>query len=210
MKDRCKRICGSESEHCFIDNKKQVACIADMVSNKVAGVLAVIELTAGEDDKNKIIANLNKIMKAVDELDSWVKFLQIVHDLRELNALLSEDGINEKRKEIRYPFPEFYQKYIVLKVWTSGFFVECRLKDFSASGLQFKCPEPIDIDSVKECTLSTNHIIKKSVSFKIRVRHCKKLNGEFLIGSRIKKVSDSMSFNFFRNVYDFIAEPLQK
>lgn len=210
MKERCRQICGDDVEHCFINNKKQIACIADIVINKVFGITSFIELVKQEKQNDKVNEYFNEILKKMQELIDWVKFLQIAHDLKTLISFPDETKIPEKRKEMRFPFPEIYQKYIVLKINISGLFVPVTLINFSQHGLQFKCHEPLDINSVRDCTFLTKHIIEKEVSFKVRVKHCEKHNEEFIIGGLIEEVSDGVSFNFFKSVHDYILEILLK
>lgn len=177
-----------------------------MVINKVSGIKEIIEITLADNQHEKITENLTEALKSINELTNWVKFLQIAHDLRLLSSLSYGNKTHEKRKEIRYPLPEIYQKHISLKINVSGSWVPVLLTNFSQRGVQFKCPEPLDSGAVYECVLFTVHRINKAVSFKARIKYCTKHEREFVIGATIEEIADAISFNFFEDVYNFIME----
>ncbi|MCL4476778.1 MAG: PilZ domain-containing protein [Nitrospirae bacterium] len=206
MHERCRRICGDDKERCFIGNKKQIDCIADMVINKVFGISSIIEISMGESAPEKIRENLSHAVRTMDELILWVKFLQIAHDLRELSSLSYESGVHEKRRELRFPLPGIHQKYILMKVKIADSFVPVVIKNFSPHGIQFTCPEPLVPDTVRDCILLSTHGIKKEVSFKVKVRYCTKQGPAFVVGVQTEDISDKVSFNFFKSVHDFIMQ----
>ncbi len=196
--------------NCFINNKKQIACIADMVINKVFGISSVVEIALKENLKEDIVERLDLALKETQELIDWIKFLQIANDLKTLISASEANREKEQRTEMRFPLPEIYRQYIALKINTFGVYNPVTLLNFSRSGLQFKSLFPLEINSVRECILVTSHIISKEVSFTIITRHCIKDNSGYIIGGQIEKVSDSTSFDFFKNIYDYVIEILQK
>ncbi len=200
---RCRRICGGTREHCFIDNEKQIICIADMIINKVTGIKGIIEMAARPDQNKGLPEVLDRISVSLDELINWVRYLQITHDLRELSDLTFESRTEERRKEKRYPLPGIYQRFITLRIGGPGSRFQALLLDFSPRGVKFRSPGPFDIDSKVECTLTT---AGREVSLSARVRHCMEEGGEYVIGAEIEEVSDDTSFNFFRDVHSLLIE----
>lgn len=204
LKDRCRQICGDEAQNCFVGNKRQIDCIADMVINKVSVSKAMIEsalLNVPEGDSREY---LDLALSSMADLSNWIKFLQVAHDLRELSAAAIE-GAPERRAEARFPLPGIYRKYIGMTLYLSGASIEVELVDFSQRGMRFNCPVRLDMDSTVEGQLYTDHVIKKEVSFKLKVRHCKRAGESFSAGGRILEVSDAPSFNFFNNVFELLS-----
>jgi hypothetical protein len=210
LHERCKRICGDDKEHCFIGNKKQVECIADMVINKMFGVSSLISISMTESDPEKMREKLSFAVKTMDELITWVKFLQIAGDLRELSALSFGEGVSEKRQETRYPLPEKYREYLLMKVKVGGSFVPVSITNFSRHGIRFICPEPLAPGSVADCVLLSCHRIRKEVSFSVRVKHCSRQGTAFIAGVQTEDISDEDSFDFFRSVHDLIMQTVSK
>jgi len=210
MRERCKRICGDDKDHCFIGNKKQIECIADMVINKMFGISSIIAVSMGESSPEKIREKLSHAMKTMDELIAWVKFLQIANDLRELSSLSFEDGVPEKRRETRYPLPESYRDYILMKVKVGDSLVPVSITNFSRHGIRFMCPEPLAPGTVVECILLSSHRIRKEVLFSVKVRYCTKQGATFDTGVQTEDISDKVSFDFFRSVHDLIMQMPRK
>ncbi|MBI4837710.1 MAG: hypothetical protein HY806_00860 [Nitrospirae bacterium] len=210
MKERCRQICGDDVSNCFINNKKQIACIADMVINKVFGISSVVEIALKENLKEDIVERLDLALKETQELIDWIKFLQIANDLKTLISASELNHEAEKRSEMRFPLPEIYKQYLALKINTFGVYNQVTLLNFSRSGLRFKSLFPLETNSVKECILVTSHIISKEVSFNVIIRHCIKDSGGYIVGGQIEKVSDSTSFDFFKSIYDYAIDILRK
>ncbi len=210
MHERCERICGGHKEQCFIGNKKQVECVADMVINKVFGISSIIEMAMGESNPEKIRENLSHAFRTVNELVTWVKYLQISHDLLVLSSLSRESAIHEKRTEIRFPLTEIHQKYIMMKVKIADSFVPVGITNFSAHGIQFTCPEPLAPGTVKDCILLSTRVIEKEVSFRVKVKYCTKQGAAFIAGVRTESVSDTVFFDFFRSVHELIMQVLSR
>ena len=181
-----------------------------MVINKVFGITSILELAKMESKEDAMNEYLNKALNQTQELVNWIKFLQIAHDLKTFISLPGETQAYERRREMRFPLPEIYQKYIILKINISGIFVPVILANFSQHGLQFICSQPLEADSVKDCVLVTSQTIGRQVYFKARVRHCAKQNEEYIVGAQIEEISDSASFDFFTSVHDYILEVLIK
>ncbi|MGD0887375.1 MAG: PilZ domain-containing protein [Thermodesulfovibrionales bacterium] len=210
LSERCRRICGTMSEDCFIKNQNQILCLSDMVINKISGILVIVESAAEKNQRDESRQFFDEALRNMRELLNWVKFLQVAHDLRVPSLLAYETNVPEKRKQTRYPLPEVYHKYIVMKINISGSFVSVLLTNFSQGGMQFKSPEPLDIDAIKECLLHTTHMAEKEAFFTVRIKYCANHNGEYLIGAEIEEISDSITFDFFNNVYDFMVEMMMK
>jgi hypothetical protein len=210
MRDRCIRICGSPAGDCFVSNRKQLECIADMVINKVFAVSSVIDLSMEEDRINIIKDNLSSALKSSNELISWIKYLQMTHDLNSLSLLLRETAGPDKRTETRFPLPVLFRDYIILQVEHDGLYRDVNIVDFSSQGLSFSSPEPIEDNSVLECLLTSHFDTDKAVSFYIKTKHCNRRNGDYIVGAKIEDFSDSSTFDFFRNVYDFMIDVVER
>ncbi len=209
MQKRCAKICGDDPEHCFINNKKQIECIADMVTNKVFTIALLLDLAKKEDAKDVLQEYINQALSASSKLLNWIKYLQIIRDIKML-VPLSENDMAELRKEERYPFPEGYQQHIKLVIHKGDFSTEGVLLDFSPHGLRFRSPQPLDKNFSYLCTLSTVHSVKKSVSFEIIIKHCEESNDTFTVGASIGEIRDALAFDFFESVLEFIRESLPK
>jgi hypothetical protein len=76
IKERCQRICGNTGDQCLIRNKGQVDCISDMFINNVCNIKGIVE-TAREKVRCGDVADLlDSASEAIDELISWIKYLQ--------------------------------------------------------------------------------------------------------------------------------------
>ncbi len=73
---RCQQVCGNSSDNCFIGNNNQIACISDMVINKMWAVKEIIRMAKDENQCSQITEFLNMASENVDELIDWVKHLQ--------------------------------------------------------------------------------------------------------------------------------------
>jgi hypothetical protein len=184
-------------------------CIADMILNKVASTSMIIESSIQDNPESSNWEKAQLALKSLDELTGWIKFLQIAHDLRETIDLFNNGMSKDRRKEIRYPFPEIYQKYIGLHIEISEAMALVELVNFSSQGMQFKSPAPLAAGStVKGVFFTTHHPIKKEVSFTATVMHCAETDGGFNIGVQIAGSPDESSLNFFRHVHDFVVMSL--
>jgi hypothetical protein len=209
MEKRCREICGDDVRNCFIDNQKQIDCIADMVLNKVFAVSLCIEpvLNDTSEDKNRLY--LKQAMHALNELTNWIKYLQVVKDIR-LLASVSEDRMSDRRRESRYPMPEKYQRHLKFLIAVSDIFIPARLVNFSRRGLSFVSADELLVGSSHRCMISTAQTIRKETSFNIRVRHCAEHADGYLVGAEIEDISDGLSFDFFENIVSFIDAVSEK
>jgi len=203
--DRCKVICGGVSDSCIIDNTRHLDCIADMVINKTVGISLLLDRALSESP-DEAAKNIRNAMTISNELANWVKYLQMTRNLKHLNELHRNVGISHRRNVARYQLPEIYEKYISMKVNLPDRNVPVSIIDFCQRGAQFQSPEPIKTGAAVDCTLMTTHNTEKKVHFRIRIKYCCARGDGYLIGAHIDKVGDSSEFNFFNNIYDFIAE----
>lgn len=206
-KERCRRICGDEIRDCFMGNKRQLDCIADMVVNKISNTKGFIESAMGNDPKGKLARNLDSAVISLNELLNWVKFLQISHDLKGLSLLSSRAATPERRKEVRYAVAKNYSSLLSVHINLSDSKVAVTLTDFSQRGMQFISPSALEMDSTVDGTLSSaGPRGKKVVTFKLRIRHCIKDEQRYIVGGRILEIFDASTFNFFENIFDFISQ----
>lgn len=203
--DRCKVICGGVSESCIIDNTRHLDCIADMVINKTSGISLLLGRTLKESP-DEAAQNIHDAVTISNELSNWVKYLQMTRNLKHLNELQWDVGISHGRKVARYPLPKIYENYISMKVNLPGRSVLVSIIDFCQRGAQFQSPEPLKPGAAAECTLTTTYNIKREVHLRIKIKYCSPRGDGYLIGAHIDEVDDSSEFNFFNNIYDFIAE----
>ncbi|MBI5076591.1 MAG: PilZ domain-containing protein [Nitrospirae bacterium] len=203
MERRCREICGDDVRNCFIDNQNQIDCIADMVLNKVFAVSLCIEpvLNDASEEMNRLY--LKQAMHALNELTNWIKYLQVVKDIK-LLAAVSEDRMSDRRRESRYPMPEIYQRHLKFQVAVSDLLIPVRLVNFSRHGLSLVIADKLSVDSSYRCMISTAQTIRKETSFNIRVRHCAGHADGFLVGAEIEDIADSLSFDFFENIVSFM------
>lgn len=209
MEKRCRDICGDDVRHCFIDNQKQIDCIADMVLNKVFAVSLCIEPVLNDAGGDKNRQCLEQAMHALNELTSWIKYLQVAKDIR-LLASVSEDRMSDRRRESRYPMPEIYQRHLKFLVAVSEIFIPARLVNFSRHGLSFVSADELSVGSSHRCMISTVQTIRKETSFNIRVRHCSAHADGYMVGAEIDGIPDSLSFDFFENIVSFIDAVSEK
>ncbi|GBE34213.1 PilZ domain protein [bacterium BMS3Bbin06] len=216
MLERCKRICGRDRKKCFVQNKEQITCIADMVINKIGGITSLIELTLQESLPESTVKNLERTLDQTYELVNWVKFLQVAHDLKKASLLADaytdtdKVGLHERRSEQRYHHSESYRKYLQLTVKFSDSPVSAEIINFSEHGILFLCSSPVEINSFIDCSLATCRTIKKELSFKAKVVHCTQRGGDYKIGVFIKESVNNTSFDFFKGIHHLIIETIQK
>lgn len=203
MEKRCREICGDDVGDCFIDNKNQIDCIADMVLNKVFAVTLSLGPVLDDVSEDKNRQYLEQAMHALHELTNWIKYLQVVRDIR-LLASVAEDRMSDRRRESRYPLPEIYQRYLKFLVAVSDIFIPAKLVNFSRRGLSVVMADELPVGSSHRCMISTVQTIRKEASFTIRIRHCAEHAEGYLVGAEIEDISDGLSFDFFENIVGFI------
>lgn len=203
--DRCKVICGGVSESCIIDNTRHLDCIADMVINKTVGISLLLG-RALRESPDEAVQNIQNAMTISNELANWVKYLQVTRNLKHLNDLHRDVGISHKRSVVRYQLPKIYEEYISMKVNLPDRNVSVRIIDFCQRGARFQSPEPLKTGAALGCTLTTTHNINKILHFRISIKYCCARGDVYLIGAHIDEIGNNSEFNFFNNIYDFIAE----
>ncbi len=108
----------------------------------------------------------------------------------------------ERRKEPRRPVPAIYQKYISMEVDDSN---AC-LTDFSKNGLGFVTSKELKVGTFIDCVLSAPRSLSHKIKLHVEIRFCKEVNGEYIIGSLIKKVDDELWFDLFIEVHKYILQ----
>lgn len=204
MIDRCRRICGEADKNCYVNSKDQLKCITDVVINRTAGISMLLGFTLNEKEKASIDEGIRESLAMANELSNWVKYLQMISDLKELSSLVLDSDSAEKRKEVRYPLPNYLRDSIGVKIKLAGAAAPAVLVNFSQSGLQIKSAEPLAVGSRIECCLALPHPAENEVTFKATVRYSS--GGGGFAGAQIEEVSGVKVFNFFNNVHYFIME----
>ena len=203
MMERCRRICGDGHGRCFIANKKQLNCIADMVINKVSGIIGIIDTAKGMESGGGITDALDMASEDLEALVYWVRYLQVVQDLREISARVTAD--KGRRRENRYPFPDEYGKYIRMTMMRGDATEAVGLLDFSRHGIRFRVADPVGDGSEFECSLSAPYSIAGETSFLVRAVHCMATGDGYAVGGEICEIADEASFNVFTKLYDFMV-----
>ena len=203
VSDRCRRICGENLDHCFVNKKEQINCISDMVINKTASIMMALSASLQMDDYEFLKDTGRESLSDTCELSNWVKYLQIVPDLLTLSSLVLDADSAEKRSEIRYPLPsEFEGKVNII----FSDMLEARLINFSQSGMQVATNKPIEQGTVLECHL-TKDIEEGLVSpFKAKAMYVVSSNGSNICGMRIVEMQGSEVFNFFSLVHQLMLD----
>jgi hypothetical protein len=206
IQKRCRRICNGDSGQCFINNKRQLSCLSDMLINNVYGITSVLEFAMEEEHPGSVRENINEALTISRDLINWVKFLQITHDIRHLEPMLNVTTGPNTRSERRYPFPEHYEQYIELTLLADGREMPAKLVNFSRSGLQFRVPLEFTRRDLIEGILRTRHVIGKEVHFKATARYVLVSEDNYITGAKVLEVSDNRDFDFFRSVHEFIQD----
>ena len=114
--------------------------------------------------------------------------------------VLKQSNSEERRKERRCPVPAIYRKYITME--TDG--SDVCLVDFSKSGIGFVTLRELKVGTLIDCVLSAPRSLSQKVKLTVEIRFCREINGEYIIGSLIKKVDDELWFDLFQEVHDYI------
>ena len=191
---------------CFVSDRRQFNCISDMVVNKVAGVLEIIEAARRRAGGGEAAEALGLAAENLEALTEWVRYLRVVQDLRSLRKDL-EPGPG-RRREDRYPLPPAMRDLVRLRVVPAeGAPVEARLLDFSRRGLRFLSPTAFRVGERCACTVSIPRTLPEEIAFEAEVRHCRPEGRASVIGASMREVRDEAAFRVFQKIYDFIVEP---
>ncbi len=202
MIERCTRICGSLDD-CFINNKKQIECISDILINKAFGTSTILEqLIKGCQDEGLSLM-LREALRGPYEIINWIKYLQIARDLKFSPEPLRYSP-DERRREMRYPLPEAIQKYIDLTIDVEGRMLGGTITNLSQQGLQFMTTEPLRPGMIYDLKLSSTRSTGKDLFLKIKTVYCNRNEDKFISGAFIVEMPDELSFNFFKNVLDLL------
>jgi hypothetical protein len=208
MSDRCKRICGSADRHCYIHRNEQISCIADIVINKTAGISMFLGMSLKQSGAGAGDEYVRESISASNELSNWIKYLQLAGNLRELSSLVLDANPGEKRTEIRYPLPEAHSIHIAAHVGLPGYNmpVAVAVTNFSQSGVQLKCPEPLETGTRVDGRVFPALYEDRETPFGAVIKYCAKHEGGHLVGARVVEVSGGTTFNFFNSIYRCITE----
>jgi hypothetical protein len=204
--DRCRRICGLTNGDCFIGNSSQLSCIADLLINNVGCISSLLEETRSAIPAGTDSDSLDEAVSMANDLMNWVKYLQITHDLRQVAAVTPPRCRSDLRQERRYPLPSMFTEYLRLEVRMDADHVPARLTNFSQRGLQFITPGALAPERQAHCRLSTDHLVRNSLSFTAQLMYCNRLDESYLVGGHITEVSSTADFNFFTSVIEFMQE----
>jgi hypothetical protein len=181
-----------------------------MIINSTSGFQEILGLVLQKNTNKDIEVYLQNSLKGINELIDWTKYLQIAHDLPEVSSLFFKTNPDEKRKEKRFQSPEICRKYLLFELNIAGACLPASIDNFSHHGIQFRCSEQLENNSVIECSLSSTHGGWRKVLFKVRIKYCVKHLKEYKFGAKIEEISDEVSFDFFNGVYDLIMVSMQQ
>jgi len=207
LHERCLRLCGTNSQSCFINDPGQLTCLSDMLINKAYGLSSLLEMIKADGGSGSASELIDESVLITEEIINWVKYLQVTRDLRQTIHCALDGGQATKRKELRYPFPKSLRKQIVFKTTCDREQEEVQLVNFSKSGLQFLCGTPMEEGSRFEAEL-TAVTPNKTLTLHATVKYVMEQDGTYVVGSAIEKVSNNSDFNFFRGVMEFITATL--
>jgi len=111
-----------------------------------------------------------------------------------------------KRREERHHVSDIYQKYADFKVKVGTAYESATLLNFSSHGIMFQAPVSLDKGARTNCIISIRRSLSKNIEFEIAIKHCKKLNGIYLIGAAIEIIADETWFNILLEVRDYILK----
>ena len=200
--DRCERMCGQEKERCFIQNRNQVRCIADMVVNKAMGVREPIEIAGQQESIENMRLTLRRAANSLQSLMDWVRYLHVVQDLRELRYY-DANGTNRRRDE-RFCVPAAYQKHVRMDIYHQSDVETVSVLDFSRHGMRFQGIMPISKGAFVDCRFSAASGLALESGFKLKVVHCQPLGDSLIVGAEITEVENEGIFQVYRKLYDFI------
>jgi hypothetical protein len=115
----------------------------------------------------------------------------------------------EKRKEERYIMPEIYRKYITFNVKkVSGDLVDVELFNFSPKGVSIKSRYGLPVHSTIKCLIAAPKFLSKEIPFIGKIKYCiqDEPGGDYLIGAEIIRADDTVWFEVFSKIHDFIKE----
>lgn len=76
MEKRCLKICGGIHGECFTYDDRHLACIADMVINKISVAKMTLQMLKGEPCFGEHAEGLNMVTEEMEELIKWIRHLQ--------------------------------------------------------------------------------------------------------------------------------------
>jgi hypothetical protein len=203
--ERCERICGQDKDLCFIHNRNQVHCIADIVVNKAMGVKGMIARAKGQEGGSELLdATLAQATDGIQALMDWVKYLRVVEYLRDLRFYEAE--VDDRRRDDRYCLPDIYQEHIRLELRNSGGTVAVKVLDFSRHGLRFQGAGAVEPKTVLDCRLSTTGEPGDYIYFKVRVAHCLPVGDKCMVGAEILEKGGEENCLVYRQLYNLILE----
>ncbi len=205
MKDRCRLICGSDDADCFVMSRNQLNCIADLVINKTTAISMMLELSLSKKKVYEEGEAVRRAFTSSNELSNWIKYLQMVGDMRELHSLVLGSDQNEKRGEIRYPLPEAKADRTGISLAGSEGHGFLRVLNFSQSGVRFVSPASYEVgDVIESYVVSRGGRRDDCVVFKAEVRNCRGSEKSYQVGARVMEVAGKDVFNFFVNVHTLL------
>jgi hypothetical protein len=203
VSDRCERICGKKQSECYVNKREQINCIADMVINKTSSIIMSLSASLQTDDGGFLRDTASESLTDASELSNWIKYLQIVPDLRTLSTLVLDTSSAEKRKEIRYPVPGDLEGRINV---ICDDMPDAGLLNFSQSGMQIRSSRPIKEGAVLKCHIVTDVEEGPKNPFKATAMYCIPVEGSYMCGARISEMRGSGVFNFFSLVHQLMLD----
>jgi hypothetical protein len=204
LHERCLRLCGKNARNCFMNDPGQLTCLSDMLINKAYGLSSLLEMIKAENNSGTTRELIDESVGITEEIINWVKYLQVTRDLKQTIHCALDSAHSNKRKELRYPFPESLRKQITFRAMCEQKMQEVKLVNFSKSGLQFVCNYPLKEGSEVEAEM-TAVTPDKTLRLKAVVKYVMEQEESYVVGTAIDEVSNSSDFDFFRGVMEFIT-----
>ncbi|RME66377.1 MAG: PilZ domain-containing protein [Nitrospirae bacterium] len=203
MIERCRNFCGQDRKNCFISDKKQIACISDMVINRVAAISYILQLLS-EDLPQEKKNLLEEAERQINSLIDWIRFLELTSDLkRSIDALGHYP--KDRRKEPRFPVTEVLRQFIALEVEVKGFWERVELVNISNSGVLFSSSHEFPPGTTLMARLVFLKNPLRSRSFQLIVKHSRKTQNLYQTGTEVKK-DEAHRIKLFQHIYDYIKD----
>lgn len=206
VSDRCRNICGEPDEHCYINSEKRLNCIADLVINKTMGVSLMLDSAMEECTQENLMQYLTLSSVTINELSNWIKYLQLVQDLKELSSLELDSTNTEKRQEIRYPMPKELTDEIRIALAGPKGEVSVTVTNFSQRGLQVQSPVAMQKGTQLECVIIQRDDLGLAMHLKAEVRYCAGKQSSYVMGLKVHELSGKTVFNLFSVIYSLVVQ----
>jgi hypothetical protein len=209
IKERCERICKKNRSDCLFKRENHTGCIADMIINKTSTInktsswmLTLSDALKMDDCDEYLSDSAFESMPDACEISNWIKYMQVMH-LISLSSLVLNEKSEEKRKEIRYPFPREFEGQINI---ICDDMLKATLVNCSQKGMQILSSRPIEKGTVFKFSLEADVDEGSRNQFKATSVYCVPVEDSYVSGVRIQEMDGNGVFNFFSRVHRLMLD----